>query len=111
MLATIREPGCDRPVAAVRIAAVEALAETRTADRCRRSASRFAAEKDAEVRRAIALALGKLDDKEALDLLIAAFRDPDRPNRSATPRSRPSRRSAPSKAVKTLVELLTRKRR
>ncbi len=28
-----------------------------------------------EVRRAIALALGKLDDRESLDLLIAALRD------------------------------------
>ncbi len=68
---------------------------------------RFAAEPDATVRRAIARALGALDDKAALPLLIAALRDPDGaragPRRGAGGRRgdrRPTRRS------QALVELL-----
>ncbi len=40
---------------------------------------RFAAEDDADVRRAIAAALGTMDDKEALPVLIAAVRDREDP--------------------------------
>src|SRR5262249_50783280 len=37
--------------------------------------SRFGGEKDPEVRRAIALAIGKLGDRDSIDMLIAALRD------------------------------------
>ncbi len=54
--------------------------------------SRFDGEKDAEVRRAMALALGKLEDRESLDMLdrrASATRVPR--SRCARPRSRPWR--------------------
>lgn len=78
----------------LRLAAVEAIVDINDRESLPMLRSQFAGENDVAVRRAIALALGKLADKEALDVLIAALRDPKSPNRSAMPRSRPSRRSA-----------------
>ncbi len=59
--------------------AVEALvaAEGREARGLLRS--RFPLEKDTKVKRAIALALGKLADADAVDLLVAALRDAHTP--------------------------------
>ena len=51
------------PSAAIRIAAVDALAEAKDQESLPTIRSRFDGEKDAEVRRAIALALGKLEDR------------------------------------------------
>ncbi len=63
----------------LQLAAVEAIVEIKDRESLPMLRSQFSAEKDVEVRRAIALALGKMADKEALDVLIAALRDPRSP--------------------------------
>jgi putative membrane-bound dehydrogenase-like protein len=97
------------PATRIRIAAVGALAEARDQESRATIRSRFDGEKDAEVRRAIALALGKLEDRESLDLLIAAFRDPRTPDPVRDASLEAVEMIGTDKAVKALGELLTRK--
>ncbi len=82
--ATIRELLADK-LAPVRAAAVEGVVTTNDRESRGVLRTRFSAETDAKVKRAIALGLGKLADSEALDLLTAALRDPhsDGPLRDA----------------------------
>ncbi len=63
------------PAVRIRIAAIDALAEANDRDSRATIRSQFNGEKDPDVRRAIAVALGKLRDRESLEMLIAAFRD------------------------------------
>ena len=71
---------------AVRAVAVAAIVKVGDRESSRILRTRFAAEPDSKVKRAIALGLGKLGDADALDLLTAALRDPhsDEPLRDAT---------------------------
>ena len=92
----------------MRIASVEALVEINDPDSRPILRTRFSAEKDVEVRRAIALALGKLADTESLDILIAAFRDPASPEPVRDASLEAVEMIGTGKAVKTLTELLTR---
>ena len=93
------------PSGRIRIAAIDALAEAKDQDSRATIRSQFASEKDADVRRAIALALGKLEDRDSLDLLIAAFRDPTtaEPVRAASLEAVET--IGTDKAVKALSEL------
>ena len=74
VLETIRHELAD-PKLPLRASAIAAVVET--GDRQALSAlhARFAEEPETDIRRDIALALGKLDDKTALPLLVAALRD------------------------------------
>ena len=94
------------PSGRIRIAAIDALAEAKDQDSRALIRSQFGGEKDADVRRAIAGALGKLGDRDALDMLIAAFRDPrtEPPVRSATIEAVEAIGS--EKAVKSLGDLI-----
>jgi putative membrane-bound dehydrogenase-like protein len=78
VLRTIRDT-LDDHLPSIRTAAVAALIET--ADRQSLSAlrQRFAEEPDPEVKRTLAEAFGKLDDRLALPALIAAVRAPETP--------------------------------
>ncbi len=67
------------PAAPIRIAAIDALAEAKDNDSRATIRSQFTGEHDVQVRRAIASALGKLEDRDSLDMLIAAFRNPSTP--------------------------------
>jgi putative membrane-bound dehydrogenase-like protein len=84
VMTTLRELLTDRsPV--VRLAAVEAIVKTDNRDSKSILRVRFREERDASVKRAITLGLGKLADADALDLLTSALRDPgsDQPLRDA----------------------------
>ncbi len=61
--------------APVRLAAVAAVKETNDREALPKLRERFSVEADHTVRRDIALALGAMDDRAALPLLIAALRD------------------------------------
>ncbi len=63
------------PAAPIRIAAIDALAEAKDNDSRAVIRAQFTGEKDVKVRTAVASALGKLEDRDSLDMLIAAFRD------------------------------------
>ncbi len=71
--------------------------------------SQFAVEKDVAVRRAIALALGKLADTEALDVLIAALRDPRSPEPVRDASLEAVETIGTDKAVTALSDLLSQK--
>ena len=108
VMATIRALTMDQS-AAVRTAAVDALVKTDDRDSRPLLRSRFMAEQDSNVQRAIALALGKFGDAESLDLLIAALRDTNlaEPVRDAALESIETIGS--SKAVTALVDVLDQK--
>ncbi len=96
VLKTVRSELAD-PQAPLRAAAVAALIETGDKESLPLLRDRFQVEPEVDVRRDVALALGKLDDREALALLVAALKNARRrPSRSARRRSRRSRRSAPT---------------
>jgi HEAT repeat protein len=107
VLATIRGLASLRgsPVP-LRIAAVETIVEIQDRESLPMLRSRFAAEPDIEIRRALARALGALADQEALDALIAAIRE----DRSPAPVRDAALEAVESiggmKAVKALGELL-----
>ena len=63
------------PSQAVRLAAVAGARETGDRDLLPTLRERFSAEREPAVRREIALALGGMNDKEALPLLVASLRD------------------------------------
>ena len=63
----------------VRVAAVEAIVAIKDRGSLPMLRAQFSAEENVEIRRAIASALGKMADVEALDILIAAVRDPGSP--------------------------------
>jgi putative membrane-bound dehydrogenase-like protein len=73
-LRTIRI-GLTDPSAPLRDAAVSAVVETRDRDALSILRGRFHDEPDANVKRGIALALGKLGDKTALPVLVVALKD------------------------------------
>jgi putative membrane-bound dehydrogenase-like protein len=93
----------------LRIAAVGAIVEIKDRDSLPLLRSQFSAEKDVEVRRAIASALGKMADTEALDVLIAALRDPRSPDPVRDASLEAVETIGTDKAVKALSDLLTRK--
>ncbi len=97
------------PAARIRIAAIDALAEAKDQESRATIRSRFDDESDAEVRRAIVLALGKLEDRTSLDLMIAAFRDPRTPEPVRDASLEAVEMIGTDKATKALGELLTRK--
>ncbi|MGP0064224.1 MAG: PVC-type heme-binding CxxCH protein, partial [Isosphaeraceae bacterium] len=108
-LATIR--GLVKPVGLpvpIQVAAVRAIVDIKDRESLPMLRSRFTAEKDVEVRRSIASALGKMDDKEALDVLIAAIRDPESPAPVRESSLEAVETIGTSKAVKALSDLLTR---
>jgi putative membrane-bound dehydrogenase-like protein len=78
VLQTIRESLAD-PAVPVRLAAVSAVEETNDRESLPTLRERFATDTDLNVRRTIAKTLGTLDDKEALPVLIATFRDAKAP--------------------------------
>jgi putative membrane-bound dehydrogenase-like protein len=104
----IRELLTDRS-APVRAAAVTALVESDDRNALKSLRSRFTSERDLTVKRAIALALGKLADTDALEMLAATLRD--------TKAQAPLRDAAleaveligTKKAVTALIELLGQK--
>ncbi len=67
------------PSSRIRIAAIDALAEAKDNDSRAAIRSQFRGEKDADVRRAVARALGQLRDSESIGMLAAAFRDGSTP--------------------------------
>jgi putative membrane-bound dehydrogenase-like protein len=97
------------PAARIRIAAIDALADANDQDSRATIRSRFDGEKDTQVRRAIALALGKLEDQQSLDLLIAALRNPHTPEPVRDASLEAVEMIGTDKATKALGELLTRK--
>src|SRR5262249_30455475 len=96
----------DDPATPIRTAAVEALVETTDRGSLPVLRSRFADEKDPQVRRAIALGLGKMADRQALDSLIAALRDPRPPEPVRDAALEAVEAIDTDRAVKTLTELL-----
>ena len=109
VLATIR--GLVKPVGLpvpIQVAAVRAIVDIKDRESLPMLRSRFTAETDVEVRRSIASALGKMDDKEALDVLIAAIRDPESPEPVRESSLEAVETIGTSKAVKALSDLLTR---
>ena len=84
VMTAIRELLTDRS-ALVRASAVLAIVKTDNRESKGILPHRFSDEKDPDVKRAIALGLGKLGDSDALDLLTAALGDPrsDQPLRDA----------------------------
>ena len=78
VLRTIRDALDDR-LASIRTAAVAALIETGDRQSLSALRQRFAEEPDPEVRRTLAEAFGRLDDRLALPALIAAVRAPETP--------------------------------
>ena len=75
VMTALRELVSDR-LPAVRIAAVQAIVSTGDRESSGILRARFIAEKDASVKRAIALGLGKLGDADSLDMLTSVLRDP-----------------------------------
>ncbi|WP_435005628.1 HEAT repeat domain-containing protein [Tundrisphaera lichenicola] len=73
------ETSLSDPALPVRLASIEALRETDTRGALPMLRERFEADRDPAAREAIALALGKMADKEALPILIEALRDPSNP--------------------------------
>jgi putative heme-binding domain-containing protein len=63
------------PEATVRIAALQAVVETEDLESLPSLRDRFVVETDPGAKREIALVLGKLEDKHAIPLLVAAIRD------------------------------------
>ncbi len=92
----------------LRLAAVEAIVDINDRESLPMLRSQFAGENDVAVRRAIALALGKLADKEALDVLIAALRDPKSPEPVRDASLEAVETIGTDKAVKALADLLIR---
>jgi putative membrane-bound dehydrogenase-like protein len=84
VMTAIRELLTDRS-ALVRASAVEAIVKTDNRESKGILRARFSDERDPNVKRAIALGLGKLGDSDALDLLTGALGDPgsDQPLRDA----------------------------
>jgi putative membrane-bound dehydrogenase-like protein len=93
----------------LRLAAVEAIVEINDRESLPMLRSQFAVEKDVAVRRAIASALGKMADKEALDVLIAAIRDPRSPEPVRDASLEAVESIGTGKAVTALSDLLSRK--
>ena len=88
VMTTIRDLATD-PTAPVRTAAVEAMARTNATRHARSCRGLFPREQEPGVKSAIAIALGKLADTDALDLLTAALKDAHA--RRARPRRGPRR--------------------
>ncbi len=107
-MTTIRELITDM-LPPIRVAAVEALVQTNQGESPSLLRARFPQEKDPKVKRAIILAMGKLADREALDLLTATLRDP----RAAEPIRDAALEAVEmigsKKAVDALTELLARR--
>jgi putative membrane-bound dehydrogenase-like protein len=95
--------------APIRIAAVEALVETADRESLPQLRTQFSADRDPGVRRAIALALGKLADLQALDGLIAAFRDAKSPAQVRDAALEAVEMIGTHKTVEALAGLLSRK--
>jgi putative membrane-bound dehydrogenase-like protein len=93
----------------LRLAAVEAIVDINDRESLPILRSQFTVEKDVAVRRALALALGKLADKEALDVLIAAIRDPRSPEPVRGASLEAVETIGTGKAVTALSDLLSRK--
>jgi putative membrane-bound dehydrogenase-like protein len=92
----------------LRVAAVEAIVATKDRDLLPTLRSRFTADEDVELRRAIASALGKIGDTEGLDILIAALRDPRSPAPVRAASLEAVETIGTEKAVKALSDLLIR---
>jgi putative heme-binding domain-containing protein len=90
----------------LRVAAVEALAEIQDRESLPMLRSRFTAEPEVELRRAIARALGALSDKEGLDVLIAAVREDRTPEPVRDAALEAVEAIGTEKAVKALCQLL-----
>ena len=105
---TIRELTTDQSVP-VRTAAVEALVRTNDSDSRKVLRGLFPREQDAGVKSAIALALGKLADTDALDLLTAVLRDAHSPDPVRDAALEAVEMIGSKKAVVALVELLGQK--
>jgi len=108
VVTSIRELITD-PLSPIRIAAVAALVQTNPGESPSLLRFRFSEEKDPKVKRAIILAMGKLADREALDLLVATLRDPhaSEPIRDAALEA--VEMIGSKKAVDALIDLLARK--
>ncbi|HZW32602.1 MAG TPA: PVC-type heme-binding CxxCH protein, partial [Isosphaeraceae bacterium] len=91
----------------LRVAAVEAIVEIKDRESLPMLRSRFAAEPDVAVRRALARALGELADKEALDVLIAAVRDARSPGPVRDAALEAVETIGTDKAVQALCEVLS----
>ncbi len=63
----------------VRLAAIHAVVETKDRDALPKLRERFKAESELDVRKEIALALGKLEDKTALPMLVSTMKDAKAP--------------------------------
>jgi putative membrane-bound dehydrogenase-like protein len=108
VMTTIRELITDN-MPPIRVAAVDALVQTNHGESPSLLRVRFPIEKDPKVKQAIILAMGKLADREALDLLSATLRDP----RTAEPVRDAALEAiemiGSKKAVDALTDLLRRK--
>jgi putative membrane-bound dehydrogenase-like protein len=109
VLATIRgmmkSKGSSAPIKVAAVGAVVAIKDRESLPLLR---TEFTAEKDVEVRRAIAAALGKMADTGALDVLIAAVRDPRSPAPVRDASLEAVETIGTGKAVTALSDLLTR---
>src|SRR5262249_38090302 len=97
------------PSGRIRIAAIDALADAKDQDSRAAIRSQFKGEKDADVRRAVAMALGKLGGRGALDMLIAAFRDPHTEEPVRTASLEAVEQIGSDRAVKALGDLIAQK--
>jgi putative membrane-bound dehydrogenase-like protein len=95
------------PVPAL-VAAVEAIVAIKDRGSLPMLRAQFSARTDVEIRSAIASALGKMADVEALDILIAAIRDPGSPAPVRDASLEAVESIGTNKAVKALSELLTK---
>lgn len=94
------------PSPAVRLAAVQAVAETRDRGELPRLRSRFTSETEPGVRREIARTLGEMNDRQALPLLAAAIRDAQSPQTVRGAALEAVETIGTDRAVDVLVDLL-----
>jgi putative heme-binding domain-containing protein len=108
VMTTIRELITDK-LPSIRIAAVDALVQTNHGESPTLLRARFPLEEDPKVKTAIILAMGKLADREALDLLAATLRDPRAPEPVRDAALEVVETIGSKKAVNALTDLLARK--
>ena len=108
VMTTIRELITDN-MPPIRVAAVDALVQTNHGESPSLLRVRFPIEKDPKVKQAIILAMGKLADRDALDLLTATLRDPRTPEPVRDAALEAVETIGSKKAVDALTDLLRRK--
>lgn len=90
----------------IRLATIKGITQSKPQELRAVLRERFESESDENVKRELALAFGKLEDKDALPLLIAALRSPKEPDTVRDAAIRSVETIGTEAGVKALVELL-----